>query len=409
MTNFAYARRVLSALPGHYSEVVNDVISLDDGLAYPDGLPHLAALAEKVLSTHRTEALQYGPSKGLPELRRWVSEYVREDGVQITPERVLIVNGAKHGLDLVCKVFLDPGDSVVVTKPTYQTGLPILRGYEVDFLEVAQDSEGLMVEELEDQLRARTEKGRRLPKLVYNVPEFHNPTGVSMSERRRIDLVRAARRWNMIIVEDDPYRRIRFEGHAVRPIQAFDESDCVIGLGTFAKILAPGLRVGWINAAPEIIGRMAALKSDGGTCPLTQRIILEYCQAGELASHIDTMKQIYVRHRDTMIDSLSQQLPGVTATKPEGGYYLWVRLPEGLDSQRLLSLAIRHGVNFLPSRVFYATEGPPNYLRLAYSYVSLGEIREGIRRLGAAVAEMTVPEESALSRVPVRTAEKDER
>ena len=390
MPEFDYAGRVLSALPGPHSDAAaTEVIAFDDGMAYPEALPRLAALAESVLGRYRTEVLQYGPGKGLPELREWVAHYLGGDGVRSSAEHVLIVNGAKHGLDLVCRIFLNPGDSIVVTTPTYQTALPIFRAYEANFIEVPQDAEGLLVADLEDRLHTLRERGQRVPKFVYNVPEFHNPTGVTMSERRRIALVDAARRWGFLIVEDDPYRRIRFEGTSVRPIQAFDDDGWVIGVGTFAKIIAPGLRVGWVNAAPEIIEKMSAFKSDGGTCPLTQRLVLEYARSGQSEPHIQSLRRTYAKHRDVMLTSLLRDIPGATVAKPEGGYYLWVRLPEAIDTRALLPVAQRHGVTFLPSGVFYASTGPSNYLRLAYSYASAEQITSGMGRLAAAVADLT--------------------
>ena len=399
MPTFRYADRVVKFQDTHLHHDVpgGDVISFGGGLAFPGGLPDMGDAARDTLTRFRAEGLQYGPTFGLPELRQWVAEYARGQGVSATPDHVLIVNGAKQGLDLVCKLFVDPGDGVVVTTPTYQTALPIFRGYEIDFVEIGQDAEGLVVAELDERLRMRARQGRRVPKIIYNVPEFHNPTGVTMSRGRRSELVEIAQRHGILIVEDDPYRRIRFEGTPTRPVQSFDESGCVIGLGTFSKIVAPGLRIGWVIAAPEVIEKMAALKPDGGSSPLTQRMILEYCRTGRLASHVADLTRIYAAHRDAMLKALSAHIPDAETVKPRGGYYLWVRLPEPMDTDRLLPAALRHGVEFLPASVFYASRGPANYLRLAYSYTSAESIEVGMRRLGEAVSEMR-----ALDKVPLR-------
>jgi 2-aminoadipate transaminase len=381
--NFAYADRVFALDEARWSSAPGDVeILFLAGDAYPAALPDMTQAAHVALTTFRAETLQYAPDRGLPELREWIASYVGEEGVRITANHVLIVNGAKHGLDLVCRLFLNPGDALAVTSPTYMSALRIFQGFEIDLIDIAQDSDGLIVEDLAERLRARKRIGARAPKMVYNVPEFHNPTGLTMSERRRMELVALAEREGLLVVEDDPYRRIRFEGVPVPPIQSFDESGRVIGLGTFAKIIAPGLRVGWVSAEPEIITKMVGFKSDGGSCPLTQRMILEYCKAGRVDSHVNELVKSYSLHRDVMFDMVTTQLPGATTRKPEGGYYLWVQLPDGMDSERLLSLALAEGVGFLPASWFYPNAGPPNYVRLAYSYCSPEAIAEGMRRLG---------------------------
>jgi 2-aminoadipate transaminase len=192
----------------------------------------------------------------------------------------------------------------------------------------------------------------------------------------------------MLVVEDDPYRRIRFSGEPVPPIQAFDRGGRVIGLGTFAKLVAPGLRVGWVVAAPAIVGRLAALKADGGSCPFTQRILLEYCRAGRLEQDIAERVQTYRAHRDVMAQAVREHLPAATFRLPDGGYYLWLRLPDGIDGDRLAAIADAHGVVVLPSSQFHATPGRKNYVRLAYSYASPSEIVEGVRRLAQAYKEL---------------------
>jgi len=192
----------------------------------------------------------------------------------------------------------------------------------------------------------------------------------------------------VLIVEDDPYRRIRFEGQAIPPILALDPGGRVVGLGTFAKLVAPGLRVGWVTAASEIVRKMAALKSDGGSCPLTQRLVLEYVRAGRLEPHIRDIAKIYRGHRDVMALALERSLPGTSWRMPQGGYYLWVRLPDGVTGDALARAALARGVKILPASEFYATAGPANYVRLAYSYASPVEITEGVRRLAQALEEV---------------------
>jgi 2-aminoadipate transaminase len=225
-----------------------------------------------------------------------------------------------------------------------------------------------------------------LPKLVYDVPEFHNPTGVTLSAARRQALVALAERYGVLVVEDDPYRRIRFEGEAVPPMASLG-SPWVIGFGTFAKLVAPGLRIGWVTATPEILAKVAVLKSDGGTCPLTQRIILEYCRAGHLEAHIAQVRKIYRGQRDVMLSALARALPRARWRTPSGGYYVWLRLPDEVSGDDFAASAARRGVKVLPGRQFYATSGPANHVRLAFSYASPAEIVEGVRRLGNVLSE----------------------
>jgi 2-aminoadipate transaminase len=363
------------------------LISFGAGDAYPEGLPDMGEFAQAAASRFRTETLQYAPRPGLPELREWIAGYLAADGVRVTPQQVAVVNGAKHGLDLVCKLFLEPGDTVVVTTPTYMSALGIFRGWQARYLEIGQDGDGMLVDELAERLAALARTGGTMPKLVYDVPEFHNPTGVTLGAARRRALVDLAHRYDMLIVEDDPYRRIRFAGAAVPPIASLD-TERVIGLGTFAKLVAPGLRIGWVTASPEILGRMGALKSDGGTCPLTQRIILEYCRAGRLSPHIAEVTRIYAGHRDVMLGALGRDMPQARYRVPQGGYYVWAQLPEGVSSDRLAAAAARRGVKILSAGQFYATDGPANYVRLAYSYASPAEIIEGAARLGEALKDI---------------------
>ena len=335
---------------------------------------------------------------GLPELREWISEHMREDGMGASPDDVLVVNGAKHGLDLVCRVLLDEGDSVVVTAPTYFTGIPILRGHGPEFVEVAQDAEGLDVEELGAVLDRLKREGRRLPKLIYDIPDFHNPTGVSMTRRRREALVELARENGIFFVEDSPYRRIRFEGEDEPSLKSLDDDGWVILLGTFAKLLAPGLRIGWVVAPPELVNRMARLKSDGGTSTLAQRMILEFCNAGRLAGQTERARAAYRERRDRMVAALRRSLPELTVTVPRGGYYLWVPLPVGVSGDDLASAAVREGVYLHAGSEFYAKPDlsypanywpPASHVRLAYSFATPDEIDEGVARLARAYRSIT--------------------
>jgi 2-aminoadipate transaminase len=389
-TSLRYATRAARIAPsggGHPA----DAIMFGSGDGYPESLPDVAEFARIAATTYRTETMQYAPRFGLDDLREWIVGHLATEGIRLGVENVLVLHGAKQGIDLACKLFLDPGDAVVVTRPTYQSALGIFASWELEYVEVPLDADGMVVDQLADLLATRAKRGQRAPKLVYDIPEFHNPTGVTLSRARRGALLELAERYDMLVVEDDPYRRIRFEGTAVPPIQALDTRGRVIGLGTFAKLVAPGLRVGWVAASADIAGRMAALKADGGSCPLTQRILVEYARAGRVEPDIRDRIRTYAAHRDVMAHSVEKHLPTARFTLPRGGYYLWLELPAGTDTDRLAKLAEARGVFVLPASQFFATPGPKNFLRLAYSYASPSQIEEGVRRLAQAVADLGTP------------------
>lgn len=386
MTTFRFARRALGVTAPEESH--GAVISFGSGDAYPEGLPDMGDLAQAAASKFRTETMQYSPRLGLEEMREWIADAAARDGVTIGPEHVIVVNGAKNAIDLVCRVFLEAGDTVVVTAPTYKSALNIFRGYRVDYVEVGLTDEGLDVDELEARLAERARAGRPMPKFVYDVPEFHNPTGITLTAGRRRALLALADRYDLVIVEDDPYRRIRFQGEPVPPIKAFDVEGRAITIGTFAKLVAPGLRLGWVVATPEIVARISAFKADGGSCPFTQRLILEYAKAGRLEAHVREVTEIYRGQRDVMMNALERYVPDVRWRVPFGGYYLWLRLPEHMAGEALARAALARGVSILPGSDFFATSGPRNHVRLAYSHASPSEITEGVRRLGEAFREI---------------------
>lgn len=382
--------------PHFPSELDPGVIAFDSGFASPRLLPELTQFALNALAQHREEVLQYAPPQGHPKLRAWIADYMTKDGCDVAAENILIVNGAKHGIDLICRLLLDEGDAVVVTAPTYFTSIPIFRSFGAELLEVGQDEHGLSVSELEDLLARRRAEGLGAPKLIYNVADFHNPSGVSMSLGRRLALVEAAARHGIPIVEDNPYRRVRFEGQAIPTLKALDKDDGVIHVGTFSKLVAPGLRIGWVAARPEVIARLMQLKSDGGSCPLMQRILLDFCRSGAFAAHVERVQSVYRQHRNRMIVALRRWLPDAEFTEPQGGYYVWLALPAHMDGDELARRAAALGVNIIPGSKFFAgADGYPrnrgprrNAVRLSYSFANLEEIDEGVARLGEAYASM---------------------
>ena len=373
-------------------------LAFDSGHAANAVLPDLTAEATRALTVFRAETLQYAPRPGLADLRARIVEQMADDGIGATREQVLVTNGAKHAIDLICRALLDEGDAIVVTRPTYFTAIPIFRSYGVRFIEVSQDRDGLDVGELSTVLAQRDRDGLAQPKFIYNVPDFHNPTGVTMSLERRKALIALATERGIRIVEDSPYRKVRFEGRSIPSLKALDPDDTVFYVGTFSKLMAPGLRVGWTIASTDMIARMIQLKSDGGSCPLTQRIIAEFLSSGRLTAHIERVQSTYRENRDAMVAALRRDLPEASFEIPEGGYYVWLTLPDDADCDAITRSAVEGGVTVLPGSKFFARNDvphPKNHLRVAYSHATPEEIDDGIRRL--ATAYRTVTAEKAVT------------
>jgi 2-aminoadipate transaminase len=383
----SFARRAASLASTLPSSPPAGTIAFDSGHAFPGVLPDLMAEAERALGRYRAETLQYGPRPGLPGLRQWIAEYLEADGVIAAPDEILLVNGAKHGLELVCRLLLDEGDSVAVTAPTYFSAIPIIRSFGASFVEIPQDHCGLDVGQLADALDRLRRDGRPLPKFIYDVPDFHNPTGVTTSLDRRTALVELAKRHRIPLVEDSPYRKVRFEGDSIPPLKALGGAG-VIQLGSFAKLMAPGLRVGWVAAPTPLVARMAMLKTDAGSSPLNQRIVLEFCAAGKLPAHTERVQATYRANRDRMLAALRRDLPEAATGVPQGGYYFWLTLPEEIDGDAVTREAAANGVTIIAGSRFYGNPNaghPRNRIRLAYSHATGDEIDEGVRRVARAV------------------------
>ena len=391
-----FARRAAAlstAFPApHFpSELGPDVIPFDSGFAAPQLLPDLTSFAQAALTEHREETLQYSATQGQPELRAWIAGLMNEDGCALSPENILIVNGAKHGLELVCRLLIDEGDAVVVTAPTYFSAIPIFRSFGVEFVEIGQDQDGLLTEALEQAIAARRAEGRAPPKLIYNVADFHNPTGATMSEARRRHLIAIAEREGIFVAEDTPYRRVRFEGKTIPSLKALDPGGIVLHLGTFSKLIAPGLRIGWIAAEIGLIARLIRLKSDGGSSPLMQRIIYEFGRSSAFPEHVERVQAVYRERRDRMVAAVRRLLPEARLSVPEGGYYVWLTMPPHVDGDALAARAAQAGVNIIAGSQFFAGGGaypdnglkPTHHVRLSYSYATPEQIDEGVERLAA--------------------------
>lgn len=360
--------------PGH--------ISFGGGYAFADLLPDISDIAADAARNHRVDGLQYGPLMGLDELRKEIVRFLAEDGVRRPVDNILIVHGARQAIDLALDLFLDPGDPIVVTRPNYSTALGIFRKHQATFVEVGIDANGMDVDELEAVLGERRRSDLPMPKILYTVPDFHNPTGATMSLARRQKLLELADAFDFMVIEDDPYRRINFGGQPIPPIQSLDKTGRVIGVGTVSKIFAPGIRIGWACASHEIVGRMAAMKSDSGCSPFVQRIVAMMLKSGRIADQTTALKKELKLHRDVMAAALRRHLPEAKFVVPNGGYYMWIELAKTVDGDALAAAAERSGVTIFSGVAYFANRTPRNFIRLCYSNSTPAEIDRGIEILG---------------------------
>jgi len=366
------------------------VISFAGGLPDPATFPvqELKAITARVLDREAHLALQYGPTEGDARLRDELVKWMAKDGIRVTRDQIVVTLGSQQGLDLVGRVFLDPGDPVIVELPSYMAALQVFRSYRAQMVGVPQDSDGIRIDILEATLARLAREGRR-PKLIYVVPDFQNPSGVTLAGDRRVRLLELARNYRALVVEDNPYRELRFEGAAPPPLAALDEEGRVIYLSTFSKTLCPGLRIAWMAASDEFIRQCVTAKQGIDLCcpALTQAIAAEFCAEGHLHGRIPGIVDLYRRKRDAMVAALSREMPaGVTWTRPQGGLFLWVTLPEGMDTEQLLRAAVEEeGVAYVVGTGFHADGGGRNAMRLNFSFPSEANIDEGITRLARLV------------------------
>lgn len=379
-------------VPHFPSEFGQETILFDSGFAAPQLLPDLTPYATAALSEHREETLQYASGRGQPYLREWLADWMNDEGCALTADHILVTNGAKQGIDLVCRLLLDEGDAIVVTAPTYFTAIPLFRNYGIHFIEAVQDDAGIDVAALERQLDRRAAEGHPPPKFIYNIPEFHNPTGATMPADRRAALVALARARGIALVEDSPYRRVRFDGDGGPLLKSLDTDGTVFHVGTFSKLVAPGLRIGWVAADPVHIARMIQLKAEGGSSPLIQRIIHGFASSSAFPDHIARVQAAYRERRDTIVAAIARDLPGAHVAVPEGGYYVWLTLPEAVDGDLLAEQAAAAGVHLIAGSRFFAVQDdrtPRNHIRLSFSYTTPTQIDDGVQRLGAVYRKMT--------------------
>jgi DNA-binding transcriptional MocR family regulator len=359
-----------------------DVVSLAGGMPYVQALPQedVLEVVEQALAEHGAMALQYGGGQGQASLRERLVPLMAEEGVEADPEDMVITTGAQQALDLVAKIFIDPGDEIVVEAPAYVGALSAFSAYQPRYLQVDLDDDGMIVEQLEQLL-----VGGARPKFVYTVPNFGNPAGVTMSYSRRERLVSLCREAGIPILEDNPYGMLRFEGEPLPCLRTLDP-DNVIYLGTVSKVFAPGVRVGWALGEQSVIQRLILAKEAADLCgsSFTMALTERYFAGDRWRTNLTALVDVYRSRRDAMLEALTEHFPaGATWTRPAGGFYVWATLPEHLDTGSMLAAAVEHKVAYVPGTAFYPDGRGTDQMRLAFCYPPEERIREGVGRIGS--------------------------
>lgn len=373
-----------------------DIISFAGGLPAPDVFPveEVKQACIRVMDNNGAQALQYGTTEGYKPLREMIARHTNSTGITVSADNILITGGSQQALDLLGKIFINHGDRILVESPTYLGALQAWNAYGAEYVSVDSDDDGMRTDALEEALRTG-------PKFIYVLPNFQNPTGVTMSLERRLKLIELADRYGVPIIEDDPYGQLRYEGDHIPGVCVLDNqmraqngtyTGNVIYLSTFSKILAPGLRLAWVIAPSEVISKLVTAKqgADLHTATFNQFVAHEVGRGGFLNKHIEHICEVYHERRDVMLDSLAENMPeGVRWTHPKGGLFLWLSLPEGMSSVDLFKVAVeKERVAFVPGFSFFPNGGGGNTMRLNFSYCIPDMINEGIARLARTIKSM---------------------
>jgi len=365
-----------------------EVVSLAGGMPYLEGLPLdvIADAMQKLVATRGAVALQYGSGQGDESLREKIVDVVRLEGIDCHPDDVVVTTGSQQALDLVTRIFVDPGDVVVAEAPSYVGALGVFRSYQADIVHVPLDEHGLVPEALEETLTRLAAEGKRV-KLLYTVPNFHNPAGVTLSAERRPRILEIAQRFGVLVIEDNPYGLLGFDGDPLPALRSLDDQG-VLYLGSFSKTFAPGYRVGWV-VAPHAVREKLVLASESAIlCPsnASQLAIATYLDTCDWQGQIKSFRELYRERRDAMIGALSEHLPSASWNVPNGGFYTWVKLPDGLDARSMLPRAVTARVAYVPGTAFYADGTGTDHVRLSYCFPTPDRIREGVRRFAGVVS-----------------------
>jgi 2-aminoadipate transaminase len=368
-----------------------EVISFAGGLPDTSSFPSdtFASMTQRIADEACAKALQYGPTDGLAETKACIADVMSAEGMAVDTDDVIVTTGGQQVLDLVTKTLIDPGDTIVAEGPSYPGALNAFQAYQANVVQIDMDSDGMRVDLLEETLDRLEREGKR-PKFIYTVPTFQNPGGVTLSLPRRKRLVEVARERELLVLEDNPYGLLRYEGDPAQTLYSLDGGVYVMYLGTFSKIFSPGLRLGWVVAPPPVLQRINLGKQQADLCTstLSQILVQAYFERHDWREYIDTLSDIYRSRRDAMLDALAEHFPEQAEwTRPGGGLFVWATLPEFIDTSDLLARALRENVAFVPGEGAFLDGRGRSSMRLNFSHSNEERIREGIRRIGEVVKE----------------------
>ena len=393
MTKFNYSKRVPAGGTDAVGTILKaaadpQIISFAGGLPAPELFPvkEMKEAVDRVFAKHGQEAMQYGAAKGVTALRKLIQKHVKDkEDVDAELENVLVTTGSEQVLDLVGKAFVDPGDTVLVEQPTYLCALDVFKTYGANFAGVEMDEQGMKMDALEEALKSHPNT-----KLIYTVPNFQNPTGRTMALERRKQLAELAAKYDVYVLEDNPYGEIRFAGQHVPAVKSFDQTGHVFYMSTFSKTLAPGFRLGWLVADEDVVNKLTVLKqsADLHTDNLAQYAVVEFLQNNDLDAHVKEISDLYGKRKQLMVDGIKKYFPaGVKYTDPEGGMFLWVEVPGVDDTVALFKECLKHNVAFVPGDPFFSGAAQPGTFRLNYSNAQEDKITAGMKQLGAALQD----------------------
>ena len=388
-----FANRVNNIKPSPIRELLKltqkpGVISFAGGLPAPEMFPieGMKVASLKVLEREGREALQYSTTEGHPPLRQFIADRMRSMGIETDPANILITNGSQQGLEFTSKIFIDDGDVILCESPSYVGAINAFNAYLPKFVEIPMDDNGIIMEDLEKALNDYPNA-----KFIYTIPDFQNPTGRTMAIDRRKKIVELAKKYDVLILEDSPYGELIFEGEKMPPVKSFDKDGNVIFLGTFSKTFCPGLRVGWVEAQPDIIRKYILVKqgADLQTNSMSQREISAFLEVNDFDEHIQKIIDVYRSRRDVMLGTMAEEFPPeIKYSFPHGGLFTWVILPNGIDAADVLKKALELDVAFVPGSSFFPNGGNENHFRLNYGTMDEKNIIEGITRLGKVLKEL---------------------
>jgi 2-aminoadipate transaminase len=364
-----------------------EVVSLAGGMPYVRALPEslVNGALEKVMKDNGPMAMQYGSGQGVPALREQILEIMALEGISASVDDVVVTTGSQQALDLVTKLFIDPGDVILAEAPSYVGAIGVFRSYQADVVHVLMDENGLIPEKLREAIAEVKASGRTI-KFLYTIPNFHNPAGVTLSAERRPEILEICQSNGILILEDNPYGLLSFEEDVPPAIRSLND-DGVIYLGSFSKTLAPGFRVGWALAPHAIREKLVLAAEAAILCPssFSQMVISEYLSQADWKGQIETFRGVYKERRDAMLEALEEHLPDLSWNVPNGGFYIWCSLPENLDSKAMLPRAVTELVAYTPGTAFFADGGGRQNLRLSFCYPTPENIKIGIRRLATVI------------------------